>query len=295
MTDLWIAIAVMSVISIACGIFAGQFAYANKGQLTTLYLSAAVVGMIYFLLYASGQLFWARWIPSSAAIIYSNFAAIFAALAAGWALRLPKIPLWRRSVLSVFLGLCSFAAIVWPLLSIAVRPPPSGALVVEGVVVEQTSWATCSPAAAATLLRAVGVETTEAEMIPLCLTDKSGTPTLGLYRGVKLKAEENGLRVNVIDDTLDELMASNDWPVLLAVGLPYGVEDRRYAEQWGWIPGMGHSVVALEKMSDGGGILIADPSIGLERWSRADMDVLWRGVGMRLEGGDKNAFVEMGE
>ncbi|MBB3209836.1 hypothetical protein FHS27_005676 [Rhodopirellula rubra] len=285
MTDLWIAIAVMFCMSIVGGIFAGGYAYASKGQLTILYLSLAVVAMIYFLLYASGQLYWAKLISSSAAIIYSNFAAIFAALAAGWAFRLPRTPLWRRIILSALLAICSLAAIVWPLLSMAVRPPPEGSDDPTGVVVEQTSWATCSPAAAATLLRAEGIDASESEMIPLCLTDSSGTPTLGLYRGVKIKAQQNGRDVSIVDQTLDELLESDDWPVLLAVGLPYGEEDRRYAEQWGWIPGMGHSVVALERVPDQDGILVADPSTGLERWTRSDLEVLWRGVGMRVEGG----------
>ncbi|MCM2373000.1 cysteine peptidase family C39 domain-containing protein [Aporhodopirellula aestuarii] len=285
MTDLWIAILVMVGVSIASGLFAGGYAYASKGQLTILYLSLAIVGMIYFLLYASGQLYWARIVPSSAAIIYTNLAAVFAALAAGWAFRLPKTPLWRRTTLATLLAACSMAAIVWPLLSIAVRPPPAGSEVPSGPVVMQTSWATCSPAAAATLLRAEGIEASEAEMIPLCLTDSSGTPTLGLYRGVKIKAQQQGREVDIVNQTLDELLDSNDWPVLLAVGLPYGVEDRRYAEQWGWIPGMGHSVVALAASPDGEGIVVADPSVGMERWSRADLSVLWRGVGMRITGG----------
>jgi hypothetical protein len=145
----------------------------------------------------------------------------------------------------------------------------------------QTSWATCSPAAAATLLRAEGLATTEAEMIPLCLTDSAGTPTLGLYRGVKLVAEQNGQAVEILDSTVDELLADGDWPVLLAVKLPFGVDDRRYADQWGWIPGMGHSVVAMGRTADGR-VIIGDPSVGLEAWSEDDLRVLWHGDGMRV-------------
>lgn len=283
MTDLWIAIAVMTSLSIGLGIFAARYAYATEGQLTVVYLSLAVVAMIYFALYGLGQLFWAKWIPSSAAIIYSNFAAFFAALAAGWALRLPRIPQPRRVLLSVLLAACSFTAIVWPLLSVALRPPPPGSTQAVGIFVQQTSWATCSPAAAATLLRATGIETTEAEMIPLCLTDSRGTPTLGLYRGVKLIAQQNGRSVSIVNQSLDELLASDGWPVLLAVELPYGTEDRRYVEQWGWIPGLGHSVVALKPVPNTDRILVADPSAGLEEWSRADLEILWHGVGLRID------------
>jgi hypothetical protein len=182
-----------------------------------------------------------------------------------------------------FLLACgSITAILWPLLSIAVRPPPVGGNQWEDNVAMQTSWATCSPAAAATLFRGEGIEVSEMGMIPLCLTDSSGTPTLGLYRGIKLIADRNGREVQILDGTVAELLSDDDWPVLLAVELPYGVEDRRYVEQWGWIPGMGHSVVALGR-GPSGGLLIGDPSVGLEEWTEEDLQVLWHGAGLRVD------------
>ncbi|PHQ32973.1 C39 family peptidase [Rhodopirellula bahusiensis] len=277
-----IAMLVMLSLSIAAGWIAYAVAYSEKGQRVMLCLSLAVLAMIYFLFYASGQLFWAKWVPDSAAIIYTNFASIFAALAAGWALRLPKTPAWRRGILAVLLGMGSAAAILWPLLSIAIRPAPDGGDQWKNGVAMQTSWATCSPAAAATLYRAEGIEVSESDLIPLCLTDSSGTPTLGLYRGIKLVADREGRSVEVLDETLDEMWSGNDWPVLLAVKLPYGVDDRRYADQWGWIPGMGHSVVALGLTSDGQRMLVGDPSVGLEQWSKDDLRVLWHGDGVRV-------------
>ena len=77
-------------------------------------------------------------------------------------------------------------------------------------------------------------------------------------------------------------LLDDDWPVLLAVQLPHGVDDRRYADQWGWIPGMGHSVVALGRTPDGG-IIVGDPAGGLERWTEADLKVLWHGAGVRVK------------
>ncbi len=280
--DLWIAIIVMGAVSLASGLFAAMFAYSDRGQRTMACLAIAVIAMVFFLFYASGQLYWAAYVSSSAAIIYTNLAAIFAALAAGWAWRLPKTPTWRRASMTLMLAVGSVAAIIWPLLSIAVRPPPSGGDQWSNGVAMQTSWATCSPAAAATLFLAEGIQVSESQMIPLCLTDSSGTPTLGLYRGIKLIADQNRRKVELLDGTYSDLINHNDWPVLLAVELPYGVKDRRYVEQWGWIPGMGHSVVALGQ-SPRGGILIGDPSVGLEEWTEADMKVLWHGVGLRVK------------
>ncbi|TWU18042.1 peptidase C39 [Allorhodopirellula heiligendammensis] len=280
-TDLLIAISVMLTLSLICVVFAGGYAYSRKGQGTMACLALATMSMVLFLLYASGQLFWARFVPSSAAIIYTNLSAIFAALAAGWAWRLPNTPLWRRSILSLLLASGSVAIIFWPILSIAVRPPPTGGDQWENDVAMQTSWATCSPAAAATLLRAEGIEMSESQMIPLCLTDSSGTPTLGLYRGVKLVANRHDREVELLEGTTADLLDADDWPVLLTVKLPFGVEDRRYVEQWGWIPGMGHSVVALGR-GPHGGVVVGDPAVGQEEWTAADLNVLWGGAGLRI-------------
>ncbi len=275
------AIAIMAVGCLLAGLTTSQWAYSVKGQRTMLLLTLAVLSAIYFQFYAAGQLFWAEWVSSSAAIIYTNMAAVLAALAAGWAWRLPKIPPLRRAVLTLLLSLMCLATLLWPLLSIAVRPPPLGGNRWHNGVAMQTSWATCSPAAAATLFRALNIDTSEAELVPLCLTDSSGTPTLGLYRGVKLIAQREARATQIVNRSLDKLLTANAWPVLLAVELPYGTEDRRYAEQWGWIPGMGHSVVVLDRTPDGG-VLVADPSVGLERWTVADLRLLWHGDGIRV-------------
>jgi hypothetical protein len=280
--DLWIAIASMSILASLAAVIVATRLYSDTGQWTMLGLAVSAFGMIMFLLYGSGQLFWARLLPVSAAIIYSNLSAIFAAMAAGWAWRLPKTPQWRRATLAVLLSIGSVVAILWPLLSIGLRPPPLGGNLWSEGVAKQTSWATCSPAAAATLFRGEGIEVNEAEMIPLCLTDYAGTPTLGLYRGVKLIANRHDRRVVLLDGGLTRLIADDDWPVLVSVGLPFGVEDRRFVEQWGWIPGMGHSVVILGRTTDGN-FIVGDPAVGLEIWSKADLDLLWSGVGMRVE------------
>ncbi len=281
MNDLLTAIIVMSILCVAAVVLTSTYAYSMKGQRTILCIAITVLAAVYFQFYGSGQLLWAKLIPSSAAIIYTNVASVFAALAAGWALRLPMTPLWRRIILMCLLSSMSLAAVLWPSLSIAIRPPPAGGNQWNSGVAMQTSWATCSPAAAATLLRAEGIATSEAEMIPLCLTDSAGTPTLGLYRGVKLMANRNGLAVEILDSNIDELLTDGDWPVLLAVELPFGVADRRYADQWGWIPGMGHTVVALGRVPDGR-VIIGDPSVGLEAWSKDDLRVLWHGGGLRV-------------
>ncbi len=283
MSDLWIAVTVMAVICAAAGGLAYGLLYSEKHpRLVIAFMALAILATVLFLLRLQGHLMWARIVPHSAAIIYTNLAAVFAALAAGWGARLPDTPRWRRVAVSGSLGLASLAAIMWPMLSMAVRPPPPGGNEWKGPVALQSSWATCSPAAATTLLNAEGIPVTEREMIPLCLTDYAGTPTLGLYRGIKLMADRNNRKVDIVDRSLDKLIGDDNWPVLMAVRLPFGVEDPRFTQEWGWIPGMGHSVVALGFAIDGR-LVVADPAFGLEHWTIDQLKVLWQGNGIRVK------------
>lgn len=282
MNDIQIAISVMIALCSLIGWLTARYLYSPRGQSTMLGLALSVLAMFYFLYYGNGQLLWARFVPSSAAIIYTNLASLFAAAGAGWAWRLPNTPNWRRSGLCLLMISASLVSIFWPLLSIALRPPPAGGDDWQHGVAMQTSWATCSPAAAATLFGAEDIEVSERELIPLCLTDNSGTPTLGLYRGLKLVAQRHERPVEIVDTSLEQLIEDDDWPVLIAVELPYGVEDRRYVEQWGWIPGLGHSVVVFDRTADDQ-YAIGDPSVGFELWSRADMELLWHGNGIRIK------------
>jgi MFS family permease len=281
MGDIWIAVAVMTLVAAGAGLIAARFLSTDQGQRVMLLLALAILSTILFLVYLAGQLFWARIVPSSAAIIYTNLAAVTAALAAGWATRLPRTPRWRRTIMSLALAGAALAFILWPILSIALRPPPEGQNKWEGPVAMQSSWATCSPAAAATLLTAAGIPTSERDMIPLCLTDYDGTPTLGLYRGIKVVAARNNRQVEIVDAGLDRLIVADDWPVLAAVRLPRGVDDPRFEQEWGWIPGMGHSVVILRR-TDEGEFLVADPAVGLELWSESKLQTLWQGSGLRV-------------
>ena len=57
----------MSCVSAAAGLLSSSYLYSDKGQRGILLLTLAVFATVYFLFYASGQLFWARIVPSSAA------------------------------------------------------------------------------------------------------------------------------------------------------------------------------------------------------------------------------------
>jgi len=284
--DLIFAMAMISIAAVLIGFATASNYVAGKlqhGQSIILALTIVVVGMITFLYYAAGRLFWARLIEDSAVIVWSNLTPLFAAMAAGLVYRLPKTPLWRRLLLSASLSVAAVMAVLWPFMNIWLRPPlPAGNKVRSGVTM-QTAWATCSPAAASTFLRAGGIEATEAEMIPLCLTDRSGTPTLGLYRGVKLAANANERDLEAIWMTQQELESNQQWPLLVPVELPEsGINNPSYEEDWGWIPGLGHSVVIFGRVADTGHFRVGDPSIGAELWTIEDMQVLWHGGAIRF-------------
>jgi MFS family permease len=281
MTDLGQAIAAMAAASLVAGLLAYRFTPRDR-QRQMLVITFATAGMFAFLFYAAGRLYWAILIPSSAAIIWSNGTPVLSAIAAGVSAQLMDTPRWRRFVSSAGLSVTAVAAVFWPLLNIWLRPPPPGGRVWDRGVAIQTGWATCSPAAAATFLSAGGISVDEADMVGVCLTDASGTPTLGLYRGLKLTARQHSRDVEALRLTLDDLLSGSQFPVFIMVKLPEsGVEDPRYEANWGWVPGLGHSVVVIGKEGQDG-VLIGDPAIGLETWRREDLEVLWHGDAIRF-------------
>jgi hypothetical protein len=281
MIDLWRAIAIVSLVSFLAGLLAFRWSPTDR-QRQMLIITFATAGMFAFLFYAAGRLYWAILIPNSAAIIWSNWTPLLSAIAAGVCAGIADTPRWRRALLSAALATTAVAAVLWPMLNVWLRPPPPGGNVWEHGVAIQTGWATCSPAAAATFLRAGGIWVSESEMVPRCLTDASGTPTLGLYRGLKITAQQHSRDVEALRLDLEELMSSSQFPIFIMVKLPRsGVDDPRYETNWGWVPGLGHSVVVLGK-DDADGVLIGDPAIGLESWRRQDLEVLWHGDAIRF-------------
>ena len=147
----------------------------------------------------------------------------------------------------------------------------------------QTTAYTCSPAAAATLLKMHGINATEQEMADLCLT-RRGTSWPGLYRGLKLKTENTGWDVEVLEGTIDEICrVKMNGPCILSVGLESNARvDASFSEEYGWTPGVNHSVVLLS--SDARGVEVIDPSQAFthERWDYSTLRLLWRGMAVRL-------------
>jgi hypothetical protein len=216
-------------------------------------------------------------LPVSNVIVLGNWSPLLVAAFAGivwW--RVPGSTLRRAVVIGAIVVACLFT-IYRPILS---KPPEVKDRWSRGVCL-QTSRASCSAAAAATLLSEYKIPTTEKEMSIVCLTSSRGTSMLGLYRGLKLMTAGKGLDVYMFENgTIDDLRGMG--PVLLTVELEEGAKvDLRYQSTWGWLPGVPHSVVVLG-FPTADHALVADPATGAELWTLGDLSVLWHGVGVKL-------------
>lgn len=220
-----------------------------------------------------------RAVPVSNLVVLSNPLPLVAAGLAGLVgchLAAKPARRWLYTVLLTAVGAYSLAGRIRPLADSHMDLWRNGVCI-------QSSLVTCSAAAAATLLRAHGIRTTEAEMVGLCRVTSRGTDYLGLCRGLKLRTRGTQWRVRPVSGDLRALRdACSDGPVVLSVGLPgMGADDPRYETEWGWRRGQAHTVV-LFGFGREGLVEIGDPAVGREHWSEEAVEVLWRGRGFRL-------------
>ena len=190
-----------------------------------------------------------------------------------------SIPRWRRIALATGLLAGAWCSV---LVNFLPGSLPSGERWTPDGVCLQSSEASCSPCAAATLLKHHGIEAGEAEMMRLCLTRQGGSPSLGLYRGLKLKTQNTPLEVEVVRCTPEQLCRDLSTPVLLRMRLRR--EPTWTVRLLGWtglVPEPGHAVV-LYAATDDGRLVVGDPASGKEKWMAADFLARWRGVGLRL-------------
>ena len=275
MTDLYAAIAVMGAASLAL-FYLGLARSTGPLLLGALALPAcgAIVAFA-SVLRDSLQMTWL--LPCPAAIVLANWLLPAVSFLAGLAWRhSPGRPARKALLVLPLVLLC-----VYQSYGFLLKDVPSLDERWKDGVCRQTSAGSCSAAAAATLLRARGIETTEAEMARLCLTRAGGTPMLGLYRGLKLKTRGTPWEVRPFRGDVAALR-NQGGPVLLSVRLePAPGIDPRYTTSWGWAPDVAHTVVFFGFRPDGK-VDIGDPSVGREQWRVQDLEVLWHGEGVAL-------------
>jgi hypothetical protein len=279
LNDLYLAIGIVVCVSVGALLLALLVAK-NVSRRTATLLCVLVVGLIVaHVKWVSDRAWVSRVLPASSVIILGNALPPLVAALAGLAWRLiPGHAVRRGLLLLPLVALCGVRSFAPAFAS----PPPLAGNRWRHEVCIQTSPATCSAAAAATLLRAHGIDTTEAEMVRLCLTGARGTAAHGLYRGLKLKTAGTPWDVEVFDTDTAGLRARAPSVCILTVRLDAtaGI-DPRYEQLWGWTPGVRHTVVFF-RFTDDGKVEMGDPAVGREHWSAKDLHVLWHGEGVRL-------------
>jgi predicted double-glycine peptidase len=277
MTDIYIGIAIVLLAAELAGF--GAYRLARRGWRWTAVVLAllAAAGLALNVAFFRNSIWPARWLPFSNVIVLGDPNPWLAGILVGvGAALMPGSPARRSVLLAPLAVLCLWGSYG----GFFMRPPPL-ADHWTGRVCRQTSQATCGPAAAATLLAAYGIKSSEGEMAQLCLTNIDGTSTRGVYRGLKLKTRDKKMRVEPYLGKIEDL-CKVEGPVLLFVRLDSraGV-DPRYQSKWGWQPGVAHTVVMYRYRSDGR-FLMGDPAVGAELWDRKAIETLWHGEGIRL-------------
>jgi hypothetical protein len=277
MNDLLIGVIIIGLLSAILLLSALRIAPRLTVRTSNLLAIIVVALMIADATIMRGSIMLTRWLPFSNLIVLGNFSPLLAATFLGLVFHRLQGTLARRIAVAGTLALVCLLAVYKPIIS----PTPKLSDRWERDICLQTSSASCSPAAAATLLRQFDIKTDEREMAMLCLTSDAGTSMHGLWRGLKLKASERNLDVYMFEDaTVNDLRGVG--PVLLSVELePNAKVDPRYASVWGWMPGVAHTVVLLSFPTPFH-VLIADPATGVELWTITDLNILWHGVGARL-------------
>ncbi|WP_425618536.1 hypothetical protein NA78x_002245 [Anatilimnocola sp. NA78] len=280
MWDLWwgsLAIALVALAVFLFSLWLARFASPRAMELA----GCVVVGLLFYYIY---ELWYdvriARWLSTPNLILVGNWLPIIAAALAAIVWHRPATSALRRVVCIAGLAAAASFSFLYPLLGNA--PACEDRWDSLGTCL-QTTKQTCSPASAATLLRQYGIAATEQEMAELCLT-RDGTSWQGLYRGLKLKTAGTPYDVEVVWCSDDQLRELADRPVILSVGLARGSRsDSDFTREFGWQPGVNHSVVLLE-FDSAGNAVIADPSLEMcrEHWSRDMLRTLWRGYAFRL-------------
>ena len=253
--DLAAGVAVLGFVSAV--LFWSGLAVARRTRAVTALVAIGTLVLLLtygFTLY--GTLTIARILPFSNVIVVGNWIPPGAAVLMGILASQRSIPRWRRHALLILLASLAWYPVardVW-----APHPPPGKPLFFYGVCV-QTTAASCSPCSATNLLLEHNIPATEREMMDLCLTRATGTPELGLYRGLKLKTANTDWDVEVLKTDLDTLQRTNLFPAILLVST-YGEEN----SVGGPLGTVGHAIVVYG-FTDHGRVEIADPSAGRQR------------------------------
>jgi hypothetical protein len=268
------------VLAVSIAAFAAGLGIARhaSGTITNGLAALALLSVFWFAVGIHGTLALARLFPFANVMVVGNWIPVGAALLAGLLLGRGRATFGQTAFAAVLLSLAWYT-VFGPLGKTRLAATDNWS--VDGVCL-QTIPSSCSACSAAMLLRTVGIRSSEAEMIELCLTSSGGTPTLGLYRGLKLKTKGTPWDVQVVHSSLDEVRRRGSGPVLLLVNIPQDLTlGLRSASGRGQARSPGHAVVFYGFTASGSAI-VGDPASGRRTWTAQRLKESWRGEGLRL-------------
>jgi len=281
MTDIYCGMSLMVLLAAACFVATRRAVRSVPLALCDLLAVVIVAAICAHIRWLWDDIRLARWLPYSNLIIVGNLYLPLAGILAGLAWRRIERSPARRWVALLLLLTSSLYATMRPVMGVPPRCEQQWEDSLNGRLYYQTTDSTCSAAAAATLLSLYDISSDEQEMAELCLT-RDGTTWKGLFRGLLLKTRTSPWNVEVFHSSVDELLKTDDLPVVLCTRLhldhPYA---KQYQREWGWIPGTSHSVVVITQVRPGE-FIVHDPVAGKEVWTEDDLRALWGGDGMRL-------------
>ena len=271
MLDIYIAIFIIIILSGL--LFYTALLLAKKySRKISIIITVCVLLLLSLSIISSPHNWMVSLLPFSNLIIFAATNLLFTSFIAGTAFELIPGKKYRKLLLIIPLLLITFYSSYSFLFKAA---PVTGNRWKDGVCL-QSSESSCSAACAATLLKHYGIDTTEKEMVNLCFTRKNGTSLLGTYRALKIKTRNTKYSVKMEKWSLEKLL-NTKFPVIVQAELKEGANaDPRYARQWGWTPGVSHAVIFYGKAS-GNKVIIADPSVGMEKWRVKGITTLWHG------------------
>jgi hypothetical protein len=277
MSDIVLGIAIIITLSLAL-MFAGVKVSHRLSRNWSVVVTMLALGlMAAYSVYLRNSAQLSRMLPFSNLIVVGNWFPLFGGFVCGVAWR--RIPggLPRHAITVVPLYAVCIYSLVSPLRG---ELPHGENLWLNGISI-QTSRSTCSAACAATLLHEHGISASEKEMIDLCLTRTSGTSWYGLYRGLKLKTQNTPWDVRLMSCDVGTLLNTEE-PRIISVRLDKtpGL-DPRYEREWGWIPGVQHSVILFGRVGNHS-IRMGDPAAGREQWNLKTLTDLWHGEAIEL-------------
>ncbi|TWU39077.1 Peptidase C39 family protein [Novipirellula aureliae] len=265
----------------ALGFYGSWLLGQRRHRFTDAFCVVGLLGAPVFSWFLSEQLWLAKFIPVSGAVVWSNFTPVLLAVAAGTVFANQANSILRRGMVGTPLLVIAMACLIGPMARPVIRP--LAGFDFDGAQSQASQWrngvclqsheSTCCPASAATLLKLHGVDSTEQEMARACLTGQDGTSSLGLFRGLSTATRQASKKACVANRNPESWTSGNQLPVIALVRFESCLPARQthFTDRYFRLTSYGdhregHAVVVVGHTDDGDW-QISDPAVGRVTWS----------------------------